>query len=65
MNATYTAKFSDSFIAVKRLQLANEGVIRESITNFLKKLRELNNAIRSHEEEGNSLDGQKNIVPGT
>jgi hypothetical protein len=40
IDAPYTAKLSDAFIAVERLRLANEGAIRESITKFLDKLRD-------------------------
>ena len=39
ISAAYTAKVSEAFAAVKRLQLANEGSIRGSITQFLEKLR--------------------------
>ncbi|MFT4793120.1 MAG: hypothetical protein ACJAVR_000039 [Paracoccaceae bacterium] len=31
----FTAQFSDSFLAVERLRLANEGAIRENIRQFL------------------------------
>jgi hypothetical protein len=39
IDTPYTAKFSDAFAGVKRLQLANEGSIRESIRAFFDKLR--------------------------
>ena len=35
INNEYTAAFGDSFMAVKRLQLANEGAIRENISSFI------------------------------
>jgi hypothetical protein len=34
----YTANFSDSFLAVERLRLANEGAIRENIRELIKKV---------------------------
>lgn len=37
----YTAEFGDSFLASKRLQLANEGAIRENILNFIEKIIEV------------------------
>ena len=39
ITAPYTAGFSESPIAVIRLQRANEGAVRESIRQFLNKLR--------------------------
>jgi hypothetical protein len=42
IDAPYTAKVSDAFVAAQRLKLANEGAIRESITQFLDKLRDSN-----------------------
>ncbi len=39
ITAPYTAGFSESPIAVIRLQRANEGAVRESISQFLRKLR--------------------------
>ncbi len=36
VRAAYTASFSSSYIAVKRLQLANEGSIRDNIGQFLR-----------------------------
>ncbi len=36
ITASYTADFSDALIAVKRLQLANEGSIKENISRFLR-----------------------------
>jgi hypothetical protein len=42
IDAPYTAKFSDAFAAAKRLQMANEGSIRESIKQFFDKLRTAN-----------------------
>jgi hypothetical protein len=35
VNARYTAAFSSSFYAVERLRLANEGAIKENISQFL------------------------------
>lgn len=40
IDTPYTANFSDAFAGVKRLQLANEGAIRESIKKFFDKLRD-------------------------
>ena len=40
VDAPYTAKFSEAFIGVERLKKANEGAIRESITQFFGKLRD-------------------------
>ena len=40
VDAPYTAKMSDAFIAAQRLKLANEGSIRASIEQLLDKLRE-------------------------
>jgi hypothetical protein len=34
----YTADFSDAFLAVERLQLANEGAVRENILKFMRLL---------------------------
>jgi len=34
----YTAKFSDSFVAVKRLQLANEGSIKTNIGTMIERI---------------------------
>jgi hypothetical protein len=34
----YTASFSDAFMAVERLRLANEGTVRENVTIFLREL---------------------------
>ena len=34
----YTAKFGDSLVAVKRLQLANEGSIKSNITKLIEKM---------------------------
>ena len=34
----YTAAFSDSFVAVKRLQLANEGSIKSNLSTLMEKL---------------------------
>jgi len=39
ISAPYNAKFSEAFAAVVRLQRANEGSIRASISQFLEKLR--------------------------
>jgi hypothetical protein len=39
IDAPFTAKMSDAFAGVKRLRLANEGSIRESIRLFFDKLR--------------------------
>ncbi len=39
VTAPFTAKMSDAFVGVVRLQLANEGAIRASISQFLGKLR--------------------------
>lgn len=39
VDAPYTAKFSDSLMAVERLKLANEGSMRDNIGQFLDKLR--------------------------
>lgn len=39
INAAYTAEFSESFSGTIRLQRANEGAIRASITQFLDRLR--------------------------
>ena len=39
IDAPYTAKMGDAFMGTKRLQLANEGSIRESIKQFFDKLR--------------------------
>lgn len=35
---SYTANFSDSFLAIERLRLANEGAMRVNIASFLKSL---------------------------
>jgi hypothetical protein len=40
IDAPYTAKMSDAFIATERLKLANEGSIRLSIEKFFDQLRE-------------------------
>lgn len=40
-SATYTAKFSDSPIAIKRLRLANEGSVKQNIKLFLMDLKSL------------------------
>jgi len=42
IDAPYTAKMGDAFMGTKRLQLANEGSIRESIKQFFDKLRSAN-----------------------
>jgi hypothetical protein len=39
ISAPYSAEFSESVLAVVRLQRANEGAIRASITQFLDRLR--------------------------
>lgn len=36
---TYTAEFSDAFMAVERLQLANEGAMRGNIASFIAALK--------------------------
>ena len=36
--APYTATVGDAFLGVKRLQLANEGSVRENVRQFLDKL---------------------------
>ena len=41
LGSAHTATFSDSPIAIVRLRLANEGAIRQSITDFFERLREL------------------------
>jgi hypothetical protein len=41
VDAPYTAKFSDALAGTKRLQMANEGSIRQSIEQFLDKLRDV------------------------
>lgn len=41
IDAEYTAKAGDAFLGVKRLQLANEGSIRNNIKAFLQKLSQL------------------------
>lgn len=38
INSAFTAKFSSEFLGVKRLQVANEGAIRESIGQFMQEL---------------------------
>ena len=45
--ASYTAGFSDSVVAVKRLRLANEGSARENIHELLKALSKLK--IKKHQ----------------
>jgi hypothetical protein len=40
IDAPYTANFSSAFMGVERLKKANEGAIRESITQFFGKLRD-------------------------
>jgi hypothetical protein len=40
IDAPFTAKVSDSFLAVERLKMANEGSIRVSIEMFFDKLRD-------------------------
>jgi hypothetical protein len=40
VDAPYTAKFSDAFVAAERLKHPNEGAIRTSIEQFLDKLRD-------------------------
>ena len=40
--ATYTAEFSDAFLAMERLKLANEGASRENITELIERLYQLN-----------------------
>ncbi|MEM9678091.1 MAG: hypothetical protein AAF890_08540 [Pseudomonadota bacterium] len=40
ITAPYTAKFSDSLLAVERLRLANEGSARENIRKFIEALSE-------------------------
>ncbi len=47
IEASYTAGFSDSAIAVKRLRLANEGSVRTNIHELLKALSNLR--IEQHE----------------
>ena len=42
IDSPYTAKFSDSLVAVERLRLANEGSIRMSIGQFFDRLRDTN-----------------------
>jgi hypothetical protein len=39
---TYTAQFSDAFLALERLKLANEGAGRENITEIIDRLYQLN-----------------------
>ncbi|HBN22708.1 MAG TPA: hypothetical protein DD412_05665 [Holosporales bacterium] len=41
IEASYTATVGDAFMGIKRLQLANEGAIRENIRRFLLALSEL------------------------
>jgi hypothetical protein len=41
INAPYTAKFNEAFVGIVRLQRANEGSIRNSISEFLTRLRRL------------------------
>lgn len=41
INASYTATVGDAFIGTKRLQMANEGAIRENIRHFLLALTDL------------------------
>ncbi len=41
LGSAHTSTFSDSPIAIVRLRLANEGAIRQSITDFFERLREL------------------------
>ncbi len=38
VSAPYTAKFSDAFLGIERLQLANEGSARENIESFILEL---------------------------
>lgn len=38
LTTPYTAKVGDSFLAVERMRLANEGAIRSSIAAFIGKL---------------------------
>jgi hypothetical protein len=41
VEATYTAKFSDAFLALERLKLANEGAGRENVTELIDRLYQL------------------------
>lgn len=41
LDTPFTATMGDAFIGTKRLQLANEGAIRTSISSFLDKLRDV------------------------
>lgn len=41
ITAPYTAEFGDSLVAIRRLRLANEGAIRNNITQLITELRDL------------------------
>jgi hypothetical protein len=41
ISAAYTAQFSEAFVGIVRLQRANEGAVRESIAQFMERLRQV------------------------
>jgi hypothetical protein len=45
INASYTATVDDAFLGVKRLQLANEGAIRENMARFIAAVIEKGNRL--------------------
>ncbi|MCE9522145.1 MAG: hypothetical protein K8S25_06900 [Alphaproteobacteria bacterium] len=59
----YTANFSSTFLGVKRLQLANEGSMRENIKQFIEELIAASEKDPAFKLDAKATSGLYELVP--
>ncbi|MEQ1866696.1 MAG: hypothetical protein ABL996_18825 [Micropepsaceae bacterium] len=60
----YTANFSSTFLGVKRLQLANEGSMRENIKQFIEELIAASEKDPAFKLDAKAISQLRGLVPG-
>ena len=60
----YTANFSSTFLGVKRLQLANEGSMRENIKQFIEELIATSEKDPAFKLDAKAISQLRDLVPG-
>ena len=63
VKAPYTANFSSAFLGVKRLQLANEGAMRENIGKFIEQLIAASNTDPAFKLDAKTISQLYGLVP--
>lgn len=63
VKSAFTAKFSSEFLGVKRLQLANEGAIRESIGQLMQELIAASEKDPAFKLDAKSISQLQRLVP--